>query len=48
MFLCFIFNQLNPEFPCDTSILVFRGMILYVKSMSLSEKHKIIGVPIAS
>jgi hypothetical protein len=48
MFLCFFLKQFNIEFPCDASILVFRGMILYVKYIALSEKHKIIDIPIAS
>jgi hypothetical protein len=38
MFLYFILKQFNPEFPCDTSILVFRGMILYVKYMGSLRK----------
>jgi hypothetical protein len=48
MILCFFLKQFNPEFPYDSSILVFRGMILYVKYIVLSEKHKIIDVPLFS
>jgi hypothetical protein len=44
----FFLKQFNPEFTYDASILVFCGMILYVKYIALSEKHKIIDVPIVS